>query len=71
MNFNHNYLASGIAEIVLRLDEHDLRDVLEAMRYRAWHSGLPIPDAIHDDANGNARIIAEICRSYMEQRATK
>ena len=69
MNFGfHQILDTGIAHMQLNLDEHDLRDVLSAMRHRVWKSGLPIPDASHDDADGNGRVLAEICRSYLDQK---
>ena len=60
-------LKSGAFEMVLTLDSQDAASIAEALRIRLGH-GRTIPDASHDDANINGRLVAEICRGWMEMR---
>lgn len=51
--------------ITIRLDDDDARDIHAALAFR--QSLGYIPDATHDDADLAGRIIAEICRGWMER----
>lgn len=54
----------GLKQIVLKVDHLDAESIMEAIAER-WTWGV-LPDACHDDVNMEGRIIAEICRGWME-----
>lgn len=54
----------GLHRIVLKVDHWDAESIREAMaRRKSW--GV-LPDACHDDADLFGRLIAEICRGWLE-----
>ena len=59
-------LPTGGVKMHAVLDKHDFRDIRRAIIMRAQRpSG--IPDAVHDDATWTGRVLAEICRGWMEE----
>lgn len=49
--------------IELKIDELDYRAIQSAFAER---QRFAIPDACHDDANTAGRLVAEICRGWLE-----
>lgn len=67
MNFDDDFeeLPTGGVKFHAVLDAHDFRDIRKAILKRSKRlSG--IPDAVHDDATYAGRVIAEICRGWMD-----
>lgn len=57
-------LVMALHKVVLFLDELDHKAVQEAViRRESWKC---LPDSGHDDCNLVGRVIAEICRGWME-----
>lgn len=59
----------GLTTLTLKLDSHDWRDIQAAMKLRdSWRC---LPDALHDDANHEGMLLAEICRGWLELQPGK
>lgn len=56
-------LRTGATEFRLVVDDLDANAIIEAVATRA---GLEIPPTTHDDANRIGRVLAEVCRGYLE-----
>lgn len=65
INESFEELPTGGVKLHAILDYHDHRDILKAIAMRHNRIG-GIPDAVHDDATYTGRVLAEICRGWMD-----
>jgi hypothetical protein len=56
-------LPSGVLRLELLVDEHDHRVISDAIDRRAC---MILPDATRDDVSMAGRLVAEICRGWLE-----
>lgn len=58
-------LPTGAVEFRCVLDPHDARSISEAILQRIRNTPV-LPDATHDDATFSGRVLAEVCRGWLE-----
>jgi hypothetical protein len=56
-------LPSGVWRMEVFVDDDDHRDICRATSLRSNHM---LPDATHDDASLQGRLIAEVCRGWLK-----
>lgn len=56
---------AGAFEMTFKVDAADREAINQAIQYRLSSVG-GIPDAHHDDATTNGRVLAEICRGWLD-----